>query len=716
MRESCRADHRCPPLMPPPSASLPVSAVALQALALGAAGLSTLLAFNVSPSTTFFNQALALAGWGALVWALALQPAGWLVPAGDPTSALTPVPTRGTNQAHWSGIAAVLAALALVGLGALLPWGAGAQALSLVAGAAGLCAAATVLLRAAQVAAAGPLAVPVGQAFFGAWAAVGVLHAAVGLVQVFAPGLADGDWIAASSVAGRAVGNLRQPNHLSSLMLWAAIALVGWLELRREMQREVQRAGQGDEQRDAHREEHREAQRQEQQSGDGPAAARGAGSAFTALRSPRGVVVLAALAMALFIWTLVLTASRTGVVGVALLALWGLADRRLSRAARGLLLATPLLYAAAWWGMAWWAQASDHTFGGQQRLAEGDVSGSRFRIWADALHLIAQHPWTGVGWGNFNFAWSLTPFPQRHTAFFDHTHNLPLQLAVELGLPLALLVCALLLWALWQGARRALAATGAASAMGRCALMMVVLIGLHSLLEYPLWYAYFLLPTAFAWGLALGLPGRAGAPAGPVGLGQALAPRAPGPAEGGAAGGAGAGGADGAARAEAALHPQVPWLRAAAGVLCVAGALFALFDYLRVAAIFEARRGAPPLEQRIEAGKRSVFFGHHAYYAAATVSDHPAREMPAFDIATHHLLDTRLMMAWAQAYAEAGDLERARHLVQRLREFRNPVSAEFLAECERPRPPDATALPAPRPFQCAPPARALNWQDFLRPH
>jgi hypothetical protein len=418
-------------------------------------------------------------------------------------------------------------------------------------------------------------------------------------------------------------------------------------------------------------------------------------------------VVLAALAMALFIWTLVLTASRTGVVGVVLLALWGLADRRLSRAARGLLLATPLLYAAAWWGMAWWAQASDHTFGGQQRLAEGDVSGSRFRIWADALQLIAQHPWTGVGWGNFNFAWSLTPFPQRHTAFFDHTHNLPLQLAVELGLPLALVVCALLLWALWQGARRALAATGAASATGRCALMMVVLIGLHSLLEYPLWYAYFLLPTAFAWGLALGLPGRAGAPAGPVGAGQVLAPRAPGPAEGGA---------DGAARAEAALHPQVPWLRAAAGVLCVAGALFALFDYLRVAAIFEARRGAPPLEQRIEAGKRSVFFGHHAHYAAATVSDHPAREMPAFDIATHHLLDTRLMMAWAQAYAEAGDLERARHLAQRLREFRNPVSAEFLAECERPRPPDATALPAPRPFQCAPPARALNWQDFLRPH
>jgi hypothetical protein len=108
-----------------------------------------------------------------------------------------------------------------------------------------------------------------------------------------------------------------------------------------------------------------------------------------------------------------------------------------------------------------------------------------------------------------------------------------------------------------------------------------------------------------------------------------------------------------------------------------------------VADIFAARRGAAPLEQRIDAGKRSLFFAHHAHYAAATVSDTPAQELASFNIATHHLLDTRLMMAWAQAYAQAGDLERARHLAQRLREFRNPA------------------------FQCKPPARPLTWQDFL---
>ena len=42
--------------------------------------------------------------------------------------------------------------------------------------------------------------------------------------------------------------------------------------------------------------------------------------------------------------------------------------------------------------------------------------------------------------------------------------------------------------------------------MQRAAFVMVLMIGVHSLLEYPLWYAYFLLPTAFAFGLCLERP------------------------------------------------------------------------------------------------------------------------------------------------------------------------------------------------------------------
>ena len=61
----------------------------------------------------------------------------------------------------------------------------------------------------------------------------GFLSAIVGCVQVFAPDWPDGEIIARSGMPGRAVGNLRQPNHLSSLLLWAMIALVALFELRR---------------------------------------------------------------------------------------------------------------------------------------------------------------------------------------------------------------------------------------------------------------------------------------------------------------------------------------------------------------------------------------------------------------------------------------------------------------------------------------------------
>lgn len=640
-----------------------------------AMALPSLLAMNQAPSTTFFNQALAIAFGGFVAWGLGLDG------------------RKDEGATRWQVRAPIHieAAVALLGLGGLLPWSAGHQDLSLAAGPTGTCLVSLALLHAGQAAGGRTDAVSLGKAFFLAWVMTGLLNMAVGLVQVFAPEWADGDWIAHSAVAGRAVGNLRQPNHLSSLLLWASIALIGVMELRGLA-------------RDPHKAE--------------------ADSLGNQSKSPTGLAVPSApkspayrniriaapwICMALFIWSIVLTASRTGLVGVALLAVWGLADRRLSRGSRILLVATPVMYAIAWWGMAWWAQASEHTFGGQQRLAEGDVSGSRFRIWADALHLIALHPWTGVGWGNFNFAWSLTPFPNRHTAFFDHTHNLPLQLAVELGVPMALLICGLLLWALWQAWRRAMAAAPAASAAGRCAVMMLVLIGLHSLLEYPLWYAYFLLPTAFVWGFALGLP--------PAAQGRQEHTR---PTDSTRAT------QEATAQSASSLAPEDPrhhgptsthqpihrsWPLAVAGALCVAGAVFSVFDYLRVADIFAARPGAAPLEQRIETGKRSVFFAHHAHYAAATVSDTPGQEMASFDIASHHLLDTRLMMAWAKAFAEVGDLDRARHLAERLREFRNPDSANFFAECDKAR---AEGLaPTAWPFQCTPPSRTLTWQDFL---
>ena len=159
-------------------------------------------------------------------------------------------------------------------------------------------------------------------------------------------------------------------------------------------------------------------------------------------------------------------------------------------------------------------------------------------------------------------------------AFFDHTHNLPLQLAVELGLPLASVVLGLLAWGLWRGLAVARAASGSAGVMQRAAWMMVLLMVLHSQLEYPLWYAYFLLPTAFAWGLSSGV-----APAGASGVSgaTAVAPAAP----------------DDPPRASSAA-PGLPWMLWVGAALALS-AMLAVQDYQRVAAVFSAYRGRQPL-------------------------------------------------------------------------------------------------------------------------
>jgi len=573
------------------SARIPFGRAAAPALTgafIAAAAVPSLLAFNEPPSPTFFNQAAALVLWGALV----------------------AVFVRHRRGASWQHGASLQAALALVALAAAaanvwagLPNGLALSAVGLVA--------ATMVVAASGVAARqsarGDDAVT---AFFTAWIVAGALSAAIGVVQVFWPGLPDGNLVARSGLEGRAVGNLRQPNHLSSLLLWSAVAVVPLLQAGR-----LRRA-------------------------------------------------VATGLFALMILGLVLSGSRTGMVGVLVLTLWGLLDRRLGREARALLMSSPLWFGLFWILMALWARETQSTFGAAAHVLGAELSSSRFAIWSNTMTLIAQHPWAGVGFGEFNFAWSLTPFPNRPVAFFDHTHNLPLQLAVELGVPLATLVLGLLGWALWQAWRRSSAPEGAAGVALRSAFVMVLMMALHSQLEYPLWYSYFLLPTAWAWGFCLGAGTTSRNPPSPA-------------------------------------RPR--WLFVSSLVMMVAGVV-AVADYWRVVQIFAPSDNAPSLSQRIADGQRSLLFAHHADYAAVTTADDPVTTPGAFDRAPHYLLDTRLMIAWSRALAAQGDLDRARHLAQRLLEFRNPASDEFFAPCKE--------GASPPPFQCQPPSRAVTWQEF----
>jgi hypothetical protein len=101
--------------------------------------------------------------------------------------------------------------------------------------------------------------------------------------------------------------------------------------------------------------------------------------------------------------------------------------------------------------------------------------------------LITLKPWFGWGWGELDFAHFITLYPgPRFCEIADNAHNLPLHLAVELGVPFALLACGFMAWLVWRSKPWRERDGGRQMAWG-----VLAVIGIHSLLEYPLWYGPF---------------------------------------------------------------------------------------------------------------------------------------------------------------------------------------------------------------------------------
>lgn len=134
------------------------------------------------------------------------------------------------------------------------------------------------------------------------------------------------------------------------------------------------------------------------------------------------------------------------------------------------------------------------------RLFE-EVSGTsiRMRLYAASWREFLDAPWFGNGIGTL--PWKLFLANEQTAADWapgvaEHAHNIVLHLLAEVGLvPSVLALVVLALWARrffsghWQLQQLWLAG-------------MLGIAALHSLLEYPLWYAYFLGPAALLLGMS----------------------------------------------------------------------------------------------------------------------------------------------------------------------------------------------------------------------
>lgn len=183
-----------------------------------------------------------------------------------------------------------------------------------------------------------------------------------------------------------------------------------------------------------------------------------------------------------------------------------------------------------------------------QRVTGSSACGSRLVLWSNVLHLIAQRPWLGWGWGDLDYAHYVTLYPgARFCDILDNAHNLPLHLAVELGLPAALALGGFMAWRCWRAQP-----WNERDEVRQMAWAVVMVLAVHSMLEYPLWYG----PFQIALGLALGL-------------------------------------LDG----PAAARPANAWPRPAPillAVLALGGALYATWDYHRASQIYLAEEERSP--------------------------------------------------------------------------------------------------------------------------
>ena len=282
-----------------------------------------------------------------------------------------------------------------------------------------------------------------------AWLLAGVLSTAMGLLQYFDATRSFEPWVNHASL-GEAFANLRQRNQFASLTNIALVALA-WMVLQYLKQ-------------------------------------------VNELKPQYHW--LAMVGAGLLAVGNAISSSRTGLFQLLLICVlagvWG--GWRLFWIRR-LLLCAVLTYAVAVFAIPYLAGLDVSTHGTFARMRQDDACNSRLTLWSNVLHLIAQKPWLGWGWGELDYAHFITLYNgPRFCDILDNAHNLPLHLAVELGVPAALLICGGFVW--WAVRQKPWAERDATRQMA-WAVMAVIL--LHSMLEYPLWYG----PFQMAFGMCV---------------------------------------------------------------------------------------------------------------------------------------------------------------------------------------------------------------------
>lgn len=192
-------------------------------------------------------------------------------------------------------------------------------------------------------------------------------------------------------------------------------------------------------------------------------------------------------------FALALTQSRTALLSATALALFAFSPG-----------ASRLRIKGGWialWLLIFWAlflaipAVNDWLLLGGGRNIQLMSSNSRDIVWKQTGYAIMQQPWLGYGWNRTATAHMAAAAVLPGELTFTYAHNVVLDLLAWYGVPLGIGLTGSLAYWLWSRWKKL------NTPMGVCAFAAIIPFAIHSLLEFPFAYGYFLVTAGLLVGI-----------------------------------------------------------------------------------------------------------------------------------------------------------------------------------------------------------------------
>lgn len=132
-----------------------------------------------------------------------------------------------------------------------------------------------------------------------------------------------------------------------------------------------------------------------------------------------------------------------------------------------------------------------HIASASERASDGYL---RLDLWQQAYYAILQQPWFGFGWNQTSLA-QITIFDLHpNHEWVGSFHNIVFDVLVWNGLPLGIVIILYAIYMLYRLEKSCL------TLESTLAMLMIFVVVIHSLFEFPLHYLYFIVPFGFLIG------------------------------------------------------------------------------------------------------------------------------------------------------------------------------------------------------------------------